>query len=101
MEYYTAIETNKLLLHITTRMNLTHTKAYILYNSNYKKFKNNQIYSGGSAVRVMVALGKTEKVVIRSIFPGWLVYGLNVFPQIYVQFSSVQCLCVNIYALKP
>ena len=71
-------------------MNLTHTKAYILYNSNYKKFKNKQNYCGGSEVRVVVALRRTEKVVIRSIFPGWLLYGLNVcLPPIYVQFSSV------------
>ena len=70
-------------------MNLTHTKAYILYDSNYKKFKNKRNYYGGSEVRVVVALGRIEKVVIRSIFPGWLLYGLNVFPQIYVQFSSV------------
>ena len=76
-------------------MNLTHTKAYILYNSNYKKFKTKQIYCGGSAVRVMVALGRTEKVVIRSIFPGWFVYGLNVC--VLPNLCSVQ---FSVYVLK-
>ena len=79
-------------------MNLTHTKAYILYNSNYKKFKHKQNYCGRSEVRVVVALGRTEKVVIRNIFPGWFLYGLNVC--VPPNLCSVQCLPVRMYVLK-
>ena len=77
-----------------------HTKAYRLYNSNYKKFKTKQNYRGGgwSEVRVVVALRRAEKVVIRNIFPVSLLHGPNVCvpPNLcLVQFSVyvLKCMC--------
>ena len=50
MEYYTAMEKSKHLIHITAWMNLTHNEIsersqiqeYLLYDSIYIKFKNRQ-----------------------------------------------------------
>lgn len=47
MDYYIAMKKNKLLLHAKPKINLTDVtrkkqdaKEYVLYNSNYMKFKN-------------------------------------------------------------
>lgn len=56
MEYYTAMEMDKLLLHIMIQMNRTNTEEYVSYHSNYIKFRNRKNYYMKFEVRMVVAL---------------------------------------------
>lgn len=56
MEYYTAMEMDKLLLHIMIQMNRTNTEEYVSYHSNYIKFRSRKNYYMKLEVRMVVAL---------------------------------------------
>ena len=85
-------------------MNLTHTRAYRLYNSNYKKFKTKRNYQGGGGVVRSQGSGCFEKdregsdqEHLSCMFTVWT----ECLCSPKFMFSSVQCLCVKIYVLKP